>query len=322
MKRFLSVLMILAMLLSFAACTKEPSSAETTNPSTTAVPEETVRQTQGGTEASADYIQISYTDDTGASYYITAYDNGDGTACVDHQSTIRKVGSFPLTVLDDIAAEAKNAGMDQLNGQSIQGEGNWYASMYISFADGSYWGADYSGTLPGEFTDAYQKLDAYITQLMQDVGEYVPQPVVTGEVNAEALAALQDILSNSGIENLDMFSIADVPMDEFFTMIMGLTKTDGISCGTNCGPMIMPTAYSCVIATVEDETYIESVCDDFAAHVEWARWVCVSATNALIARKGNMVLCLASSDALYAKTAAAIRSTGWTIVQELKNPNM
>ena len=77
-----------------------------------------------------------------------------------------------------------------------------------------------------------------------------------------------------------------------------------------------------MIATVEDETHIESVCDDFAADVEWARWVCISATNALIARKGNMVLCLASSDALYAKTAAAIRSTGWTVVQELKNPNM
>lgn len=322
MKRFLSAFMILAMLLSFAACAKEPPSAETANPSTTAVPEETAQQTQGGTKAAAGYIQISYTDDAGASYYITAYDNGDGTAYVDHQSTIRKVSSFSLSVLDDIAAEAKRAGMDQLNGQSIHGEGNWYASMYISFADGSYWGADYSGTLPQEFTVAYQKLDAYVAQMMQDVPEYVPQPVVMGEVDAEALAALQEILSNSGIDNLDMFSIADVPMDEFFAMTMGLTKTDGITCGTNCGPMMMATAYSCVIATVEDETYIDGVSDDFAAHVEWARWVCVSATNALIARKGNMVLCLASSDELYAKTAAAIRSTGWTVVQELKNPNM
>lgn len=322
MKRFLSVFMILAMLLSFAACAKEPSSAETTDPSTAAAPEETVQQTHSGTEAAAGYIQISYTDDTGAYYYITAYDNGDGTAYVDHQSAVRKVSSFPLSVLDDIAAEAKRAGMDQLNGQSIHEEGNWYASMYIAFADGGYWGADYSGTLPEEFTDAYQKLDAYVTQLMQDVPEYVPQPVVMGDVNAEALAALQEILSNSGIDNLDMFSIADVPMDEFFTMVMGLTKTDGITCGSACGPMMTATAYSCVIATVEDETYIDGVSDDFAAHVEWARWVCVSATNALIARKGNMVLCLASSDALYAKTAAAIRSTGWTIVQELKNPNM
>ena len=42
-------------------------------------------------------------------------------------------------------------------------------------------------------------------------------------------------------------------------------------------------------------------------------------TNALVAVKDNMVLCLVAADELYAMTAAGIESTGWTVVETLEN---
>ena len=44
-------------------------------------------------------------------------------------------------------------------------------------------------------------------------------------------------------------------------------------------------------------------------------------TNALVAVKDNMVLCLVAADELYAMTASGIESTGWTVVETLENAN-
>ena len=48
-------------------------------------------------------------------------------------------------------------------------------------------------------------------------------------------------------------------------------------------------------------------------------WVCVMPSNALVAVKDNMVLCLVAADELYAMTASGIESTGWTVVETLEN---
>ena len=122
------------------------------------------------------------------------------------------------------------------------------------------------------------------------------------------------------MEPLDMFTIMDVPAEEAFTA--GLTSAEGISSITSCGPMMMATAYSFVIATVEDDAAIAAVRKDFESNLDWAKWVCVSAEKTLIAQQGSMVVCVMASGDLYAQTAAAIEANGWTDIEVFENPNM
>ena len=120
--------------------------------------------------------------------------------------------------------------------------------------------------------------------------------------------------------NLDAFQIVDVPLDDAFTYMMGLSSMEGIASGPSCSAMMITTPYALSIVTVEDEGYVADVQADFLEHLDWTKWVCVMPTDAMVARKGNMVLCLMGADDLYNQTAAAITANGWTDVQEESFP--
>jgi hypothetical protein len=51
------------------------------------------------------------------------------------------------------------------------------------------------------------------------------------------------------------------------------------------------------------------------------KWVCVAPTDALVAVKDNMVLCLIGADQLFELTSAGVEAAGWTVVETLENPN-
>ena len=66
----------------------------------------------------------------------------------------------------------------------------------------------------------------------------------------------------------------------------------------------------------------EAVCEDFETTMDWRKWVCVVPSNAMIATKDNMVLCLMGSDQIYTLTAPSIEATGWNVYVTLGNPDM
>jgi len=84
----------------------------------------------------------------------------------------------------------------------------------------------------------------------------------------------------------------------------------------------MTTAYSLVIVTLEDASKAEAVSGDFESNLDWRKWVCVAPSNALIAQKDNMVLCLMAGDSLYTQTLTGIEAAGWTVTKTLENPDM
>jgi hypothetical protein len=108
-------------------------------------------------------------------------------------------------------------------------------------------------------------------------------------------------------------------MDESFNYMMGLSKADGIASGVSCSYSMSSVAFSCVIAVAEDESAVAGIVDDFAANIDWNRWICVSATNALVATKGNQVLCLASTGDLFTQIANTLLATDWTVVKDMTN---
>jgi len=268
------------------------------------------------------YMIVSTVKKAGEPVSLTANLDENGQGHVEYVGGEKKVATFEPEVLHGITDRLQKSGLLDFDGQSQQTEGEAYASLYVEYEDGSTASADFTGEVPEKFREGYDALEKYFKDLTKDVPVYVPQPEVVGTVNSEVLAEMHRILSKSEIEAVDTLTITDIPVDENFAQAAGLSSAEGITSGTSCAPMMLSTAYSFVIVTVEDDDDTDDVCDDFAKNMEWNKWVCVSASNGLVAEKGNMALCLMGTGDFYDKTANAIKAAGWDDIEELKNPDM
>lgn len=324
-RRGFSLLLIAALALSMAAC----SNGNTTDPDPTDAPTETTNPTESTSHPAnaetlpqvsvdnpATFISLNMTSD-----YLLAH-NTDGLVTVDFSSSQRKRGQLDENAMAYLTSVLETSGLVALNGQKIYGEGDAYASLSVEYADGTTLSADYSGSIPEAFTTGYQAMEAAFIAASANLPVYVPTPMVMEGVNPDALAAMEGILLDSGMEGLDSLSIADIPVDDTFSFTSGLSSAEGISSGTICSSMINTVPYSLVIVTTEDGADPSAVAADFEASIDWRKWVCVGASNAMIARKDNMVLCLVGSDIMYTLTASAIENAGWTVVNTLSGSNM
>jgi hypothetical protein len=240
-----------------------------------------------------------------------------GNAYVEYIGEIKKMGNLDLSVLAGIQAELEKSGMMDFCGIEEYKDGEEFGSLYVGYGDETFSTANFGGIVPRDFRDAYAAMEAYFETLTADLEEYVPTPLIMGDVNPDAQTALEAILVEAGAEPLDSFAISEIMMDDSFEAMMGLSTSEGITSGTTCGPMMTSVAFSCMVVTVEDAGKMDAVVKDFAANVNWNRWVCVSATQALVATKDQMVLCLASNDDLYQQFAQAIENSGWTVEETL-----
>lgn len=313
MKKAIAILMVLAMLLSCAACGGEPAPQPTEPEAMPAPdPEGNVTVPADSLGNCANYIQLSISYEDGTYASLTAYDDGAGMVRLEYQGDVRKVATMEQHVLSMITDAMEKFGLSRLNGENLTGDGFDSASMYVAFNDDSYWGAGYTGIISEEFLAGYEKLDAFFQELLADVPEYVPQPVVMSDVDGDILAEMIAVLENSGLDPLDMFYISS---DVYSPAV---SDAPGIAAMAECGPMMSTSAYSFTIVKLEDEAEIDSIRQKFAANLDWNRWVCVSASNALIARKGNLMVCMMGGDQLYTMTARAIEAAGWTEIETYK----
>lgn len=322
--RIICLSLALVAMLTMAACgkTSPETQPQTTAPqetTTETTPETTQAPVSGGTMSS---FSMSMGESVDSQVYLNAYDNADGTAYVEYAGAEKKVGQLDVAVLETIFNEAKKAQVMLLDGTEIYEEGEATASLSVGMADGTYCTANISGTIPEEFKTAFAAMETYFQTLTADMPVYVPQAMVGEGVDAEGLAAMQQILEGANLPNADGMTIMDVPVDESFGFAMGLSKTEGITSGTSCTPMMMTNAFSLVIAELEDESKAADVLADFESSIDWRKWVCVAPSDAFLAQKGNLVLCLMASDEVYSATAKAAVDAGWTAVKALENPDM
>ena len=318
--RVLCGVLALVALFAMAACgEKTPETQpQTTAPQETA-PAET-QQVQPVEGMSSFYMSLGESFES--QVYLNAYDNEDGTAYVEYAGAEKKVGTLDISVMQTIAQEVANAKVLDLNGIESYEEGEAMASMSISLADGTYYSANMTGKISDEFVAAFNAMEAAFQTLTADMQVYVPQAMVGLEVNEQVLAEMQEILNNANLPNLDGMMITDVPLDESFSFVMGLSSSEGIISGTACTPMMMTNAYSLVIAELESESKAADVIADFENSLDWRKWVCVAPTDAFLAQKGNMVLCLMAADEVYTTTAQAAVNAGWTPVKAVANPDL
>lgn len=324
-RRSLCALMIGAMSLSVAACantdkdtTTAPGTTETTNAAPSTTP-----STEPAQKSDINMFSVSMNPDAATLLHINVYKGEtEGKYTVDYQGEVRKQAELDAAALADLAAQLESTGLAALKGKNENTDGEASASMYVEFADGTTLDANFTGEISKEFQDAYTAMDKYFQTVLADVPEYVSQPTIGEGVNEETLAEVQAIMYSSGMTNQDNLMITNVPMDDFFGTAVGLTNTDGITSGTTCGSMMTTTAYSFVIVTLDEGTDAKTVMDDFQSSMDWRKWVCVAPSNALIAQKDNMVLCLMGSDQMFEQTKAGIEANGWQNLVALNNPDM
>lgn len=322
----LSLLLALMLLLTGCAAAnngaaEDQTTAATQNSVTQAPDQVTVDPNGAVGEGEITFFSMNMNRTADEYLYLMAYPNEDGTVYAEFVGEVKKIGeAMDGAVLEQIARAVEQAALIDLNGQNVYEEGEAGGSVYIEYSDGTVIGAGFSGVLPQVFLDAYSALEDCFRTVMADLDVYVPEPLIAGEVNADVLAEVLKILQDSGMANLDAFMISDVALDDSFAYMMGLSSMDGIVSGTSCSAVMITTPYALSVVTVEDEGNVADVQADFLEHLDWTKWVCVMPTDAMVARKGNMVLCLMGADDMYNQTASAIAANGWTDVQEESFP--
>lgn len=323
MKKLIALLMALTMVAMMAAC--GASNNEATDPVVTDPVETQSTETNSDVtvENPVTFFSMSMGENFDSNLTMSAMPNEDGTILVEYVGAVKKVGNLDATVMDGIAAELAKTELAALNGAEEYGEGEANASMYIEFADGTVLTANYGGTIAEAFITGYNTMDAYFQTLTADIEVYVPQPMVMGSVDETLLNSLLAIINGSALPNADGIAISGIAIDdEAFGYMAGLTSADGIAAAANAAPMMMSQAYSLVVVTLAEGTDAEAVAKDFENNIDWRKWVCVAPSNALIAVKDNMVLCLQAADAMYTMTVDGITADGWTTVNELTNPDL
>lgn len=323
--RGICLALTLVLAFSLTACvgnnggeTTAPSTEPTTEPTTAPV---TTAPVVSGPALS--YFSLSYGESYDSQSYISIIDNTDGTATVSYQGEVRKDGTVDASILASLVSEFANSGLVELNGQDEWGEGEASGSMYVEYTDGTAVSANFGGTVPQAFIDGYTVMDAAVAALIAEIPEYVPEAAVMGNVDETVLNEMKNIIGSTSMP-LDTLVINEIALDdaETFGFNAGLSSAEGIVNAANCNSMMMTSAYSLVIVTVEDAANIASVRADFEANMDWNKWVCVRPTGALIAQKDNMVICLMAMDQSYTETAAAITAAGWTEIATFTDPAM
>ena len=319
------VLLLAVMLLMTGCATTKPGDTTAATDVTTVPAPDQVTDPTGGTVdlegKTLSFFSVNLNLTGNDNRYMMAYPNDDGSVYVEYVGDVKKIGTnMDGKVLESVTAAVIRSGIADLNGQNIYLDGGAVASAYVEYTDGTVIGIGYSGEIPEEYLTVYNALDTAFQTLTAELEVYVPVPLVGDGVDETALAELMAILEATQIRELDMFQIADVTKDDIFTLVMGLSSAEGIANGTSCSAMMMTTPYSMVIATLDDGMDVQTVRDDFLNNLDWQKWVCVMPTGALIAQKGNMVLCLMGADSLFTQTVQAVTDCGWENLESVDSP--
>lgn len=327
MNRIIAMIMAALLVLSLAACAANTAEVTTNGVEDIATTEHAPEQTTAATvpletvtvenPVVSAYLSLGRAD--GAFSYLSASNYGTEIH-VEMQADVKKVATMPAWVLHGVAQALEDSGMLALNGRSEFTEGAEGATAYADFADGTSLVVEFGGVIPREFLDAYAAVEAYFLYALQNEPVYVPQPIIEGQLDEDLKQELLGILYDSGMQMLDGFFLTAVEKDEFMGHTLGLADTTHVSQAVSCQPMMQPNAYSLVVVRVDSDAHASAVADDFAANLNWGKWVCVRADYALVAAKGDLVLCLMGSSSAFTGTKSAIQDNGWEILQEFKDP--
>lgn len=312
MKRIFAMMLIVVMVMSFAACGgKKTEDNQTTVPETTAPDAVT-------DEVSVTYFSIYYSETPESSQVLSAYPDDMGGVYIAYQAEIRKEGTVDASAMATIYEAYKNSGLPAWVGMQEYVDGP-SASFSVSYSDGTMEEGYLYGEMPQEFLTGLDAMKDCFRTLTADLPEYVAQPVISGELAESDKAALDAILAEMKLEYIDSYAITGLVKDDTFSVMAGLTSYEGIASGLTFSPMMITTPYSMVMVTLEEGTDANAIVADFEKNLDFNKWVCVIASDALIATKDNQIVCVMGSDQLFTLTSDSLTAAGWNIVKNIHN---
>lgn len=315
MKRIFAFLLVVVMVMSFAACGGKKTDSNTTVPETT-VPETT------GPDASTDEVSVTYFSiyysETPDSYQVLSAFPDESGVTISYQAEIRKEGTVDASAMATIYDAYKNSGLPALVGMQEYVEGP-SASFSVSYSDGTMEEGYLYGELPEEFFNGLAAMKTCFETVTAELPEYVAQPVINGELADSDKVSLDAILAEMELPYIDNYAITGLVKDDTFAVMAGLSSADGIATGLTFSPMMITTPYSLVLVTLEEGADANAIVANFEQNLDFAKWICVSASDALIATKDNQVICVMGSDQLFSLTNDAITAAGWNVVKNIHN---
>ncbi len=340
MKKLLALMLALLMVVSLAACgeTDYYEDDEDQDPPKANTVDKVTEPTDGPTDGPADgptesvpaatsnitFFMISINKADGSSQYLMAIPGDGDQVDVDvNVDSFVKRGTLDTAALVAIEAAFESSGLKNVPSSPEGVYTEDYASIYVSYADGTFVDTALYGDLPAEFVSGFDTMIACFQELTVHVPAYVAKPVESGDIADSDRAALDAILANLKlVGSADTYAINAFPKDEYFAMSMNLSSDAGVASGLQFTSMNMSTAYGLYIATLESGASANTVAGNFEAGIDWLKWVCVQPESAYIAINGNQVLLLLGSLEFFDATVTAIEAAGWTVYKTLTNPNL
>lgn len=318
-KKVIALVLALLMVLSMAACQSEDESGKNGKNNDPLQNGEgyTGETTLSEEENTVSYLMINYAPSDTEDYYILVT-NLRGETKAEISTDIHKVASIDSELLFEIEEEMVKAGIMDLEGLDTFEDGGAIASVYMEYTDGSQMMINFNGAIPDEFVAGYDHMVKYFTEMLKNAPDYVPEPKVDGEVDAQHLQLLKDILNKTGIKELDSFKISAVAKDENTAANLEMDSDEFVASASLCESKLIEVPYKLVVIKVSSQENIEAVRADLADGLNWNKWVIVTVDRALIAQKGDYVLCLMTFGDNYSASLQAITDCGWENIIEYK----
>ena len=314
-KKLIALLLAVLMVLTLAACKgEEGNEKDSTSGAGSQNGEE---PTLSDEENTTSYLLINYAPTIDDDFYLEVRCTRT-EVIAEMNGEIHKVGTIDPEILFDIEEEMIKAGIMDMVGTDTYDDGDATAAVYMEYTDGDQMMINFSGSVPEEFEKAYAHMEAYFAKLLKNAPDYVPTPQVEGTVDETQLNAVKEILTKANLENLDKYKIYAVPKDENAPDALGLDSTEFMVSASACDSKMFEVPYNISVIQVNGEANIEAVRADLADGLRWSKYVHMPVDSALIAQKGDLVLCLMATGDTYQNTAKAIAECGWENVIEYK----
>lgn len=226
----------------------------------------------------------------------------------------RKEGEVDAAFFRALTLALEESGLRAFDGANTSG-GSEYATFRVTFASGASWSGNFMGQVPEAFYGAFDKLDAFFKEQLAEL------PALHTEVSVldgadEALTAQAQRLVG-GVVHLETLQIAGVEPGAGVAWRLGLSDDSDIAAGVACSPNMDTEPYLLSLVRLRAGTDAGGVTENFAASLDWERWVCVAPHFAWIGVKDDMVLCVMGNvDA--AETARAALADGWSEILAVK----
>ena len=319
-KKLIALLLAVVMVLTLAACNSEDNDKKNKDKDAAtdnAGDQYTEEPTLSDEENTVAYLLINYAPTENDDFFLeVTCTRTDVIAEVNGET--HKVGKIDPKVLFDIEEELIRAGFMDLVGLDTYDDGSAVGSFYMEYTDGDQMMINFNGSVPQEFVDAYASAEQYFVKLLTNAPDYVPEPQVEEGVDEAQLKESKDILTKATLENLDKYKIYTAAKDDTTPDTLGLDSNEFMVSASVCESKMFDTPYNLVVIKVSGEENIAAVRADLADGLRWNKFIHVPVSNALIAQKGDLVLCLMAADNNYKNSAKAIADCGWQSITEYK----